>query len=185
MKPVFVLSFPRSRTAWLAAYLTGAGIPCFHEAWRQARTTRELRTMMEERGDDVVVNADCCNWFFLEDLSKEFPDAKYVIVERDWFEIARELDVVFGQHDWEPMLLAYKRVMRAVNGYSVNCAAWTAEISLNIFRYIGGPKRVMDEHWHALMHRLWIQVTKEDVADLLGMAASGNLDHLTNRMKGV
>lgn len=182
MQPVFILSYPRSRTAWLAAYLTGAGIPCFHEAWREAKDVKALRAMMEARGTGVVVNADCSNWFFLDEIEQEFPDAKYVRIDRAWDEVSAELIDVFGPVDMEPLHRAYVMVHRPIVGFSIDCHLWTPDVTTALVRFMAGDWSI-SPHWHELMHRLMIQVTKDDVTDLLERSARGELDHLAARLK--
>ena len=91
MTPVFILSLPRSRTAWLATFFCHGDTYALHEGLIQCASVPELKTLMESTGRSVVVNSDCGNVLFLEEIRKTFPQAKYIVIERPYEEVAQEL----------------------------------------------------------------------------------------------
>lgn len=91
MTPVFILSLPRSRTAWLATFFCYGESYAFHEGLLRCKSPNDLKTLFEATGKDVVVNSDCGNILFLEQIQQLFPNAKYIVVERDYSEVSNEL----------------------------------------------------------------------------------------------
>ena len=83
MNPFFILCLPRSRSAWLANFLTYGPSFCFHEGLIGCSDTKALRRKMETSGTSIVGNSDCGNIFFIDEIMKEFPDARLVVVRRD------------------------------------------------------------------------------------------------------
>lgn len=99
MNTFFILSLPRSRTAWLANFLTYEDSFCFHEALSTAGSIRGLRRMFERTGKEIVGNSDCANILLLPRLMEEFPDAKYVIIDRYAGDVAESLESVGLPYD--------------------------------------------------------------------------------------
>jgi len=112
MTPVFILSLPRSRTAWLATFFCHGDTYAFHEGLIQCASVPELKELMESTGRSVVVNSDCGNVLFLDEIRKTFPQAKYIVVERDYAEVAAELEAM-GAPDQGEVLLALQRLEEA------------------------------------------------------------------------
>ena len=83
MSPFFILCLPRSRSAWLANFLTYGPSFCFHEGLIGCSDTKALRRKMEATGSTVVGNSDCGNIFHIDEIMEEFPDARLVVVRRD------------------------------------------------------------------------------------------------------
>lgn len=186
MKPVFILSLPRSRTAWLATYLNHGNVFAFHEAFKLVKTVKQLRVLMESKSKHggPVVNVDCSNWFFLKELQDEFPDALYIRIDRDVAEVEASARESFGPQDYPVLFEAYHRAIEASlvrAAMVVDYARWNAEESLNIWNLVTGGD-VMDSDWHRQMHDLWIQLTPEAVREEVRMGEAGALLHLSRRM---
>jgi hypothetical protein len=78
MSPFFITGLPRSRTAWLANFMTYGGAYCRHEGlWKEAETITWLGAG-PHRG-----LADSTLPFAWERLSQSFPTFSLVIVERE------------------------------------------------------------------------------------------------------
>lgn len=128
MTPVFILSLPRSRTAWIATFFCHGDTYAFHEGLIQCASVAGLKTLMESTGRSVVVNSDCGNVLFLDEIRKTFPQAKYIVIERDFEEVTQELadiglpeqgEVLLASHRLEeakqtlnPLVLSYDRLDR-------------------------------------------------------------------------
>lgn len=89
MTPYFITGLPRSRTAWLANYLSYGESLCLHDAFVQHRNMKALRGAMEKCGVAYVGHADPANCLFWEAIQDEFPGAKWVVVQRDEREAAQ------------------------------------------------------------------------------------------------
>lgn len=85
--PFLIFGLPRSRTAWLAAFLCGEGIRCEHELLARCRSFRDFRfhlTDRTDRSDLIFGNADSGMLFYLEQVLESAPEGtRMVLVERD------------------------------------------------------------------------------------------------------
>jgi hypothetical protein len=72
----FVLGLPRSRTAWLANFLTYDNHFCFHEAMNGCRSIDEYK-------EKLAYNGDSNTGMMLFNMNALFPDSPKVIIERD------------------------------------------------------------------------------------------------------
>ena len=79
----FVLGLPRSRTCWLANFLTYDRHYCFHEGMNTCKSLSEYK---EKLGTDF---GDSSTATMLFDINREFPDAPKIIIESD---IQRSID---------------------------------------------------------------------------------------------
>lgn len=185
MTPWFVLSAPRSRTAWLSVFLTGAGVPCFHEAWAQVKTAKQLRTLMESKGDGPVVNSDCSNVFFFEELRVEFPTAQYIRIEQADETVIRSLTESYGGNGYQEMLQCYRRAnaqiaQRQPAAISLDCDTWDRAESARVYRAITGTE--VDAGWLTQVSGMLVQLMPETIADQLAMGRTGALTHISRRM---
>jgi Sulfotransferase domain len=97
MKTFFVMSLPRSRTAWLANFLTYEDSYCFHEGLLQVPSPLHFRELFSSTGKSVVGNSDCGNVFFINEILDTFPDAKFVVVDRPPEEVVDSLQAMGPQ----------------------------------------------------------------------------------------
>ena len=70
----FILGLPRSRTAWLANFLTYDDLFCYHEGIDGCSSMEEYKNKI---GDD----GDSCTGLVMLDIDRYFPDAKKVIID--------------------------------------------------------------------------------------------------------
>lgn len=181
MNPVFILTMPRCRTAWLSAYLTGGGIFCFHEAWKIATTAKELRALMQEKGE-TVVNCDATNWLFLDEIEQEFPNARFIEIVRD--DVEQGWSDAFGVHDWTDTRRAYAaahRLPRNGMALTVDFNDWTAHTSLELWNVIAQGKP-LDPHWHQQMHTFFVQVTEDTLQEYGDGTRAGRYDHIIQKL---
>lgn len=73
---MFVVGLPRSRTAWLSAFLSQSGTHFYHDGFNGCHS-------LDEYKEKIAHSGDCSTGLMLIDISKEFPEAKVVIVEKD------------------------------------------------------------------------------------------------------
>lgn len=91
MNNFFIISLPRSRSAWLSNLLTFGDSFCFHEGFVGCDSLKALRGKMEATGFKTVGNSDCMNILLIENILEEFPDAKFVFVHRPKEQVIEEL----------------------------------------------------------------------------------------------
>lgn len=98
MKPFFITGLPRSGTAWCANLLSFGESFCFHEGFLEVDPGdyAGLRKVMESAGTQFVGSSDPMNCLAWRELAKEFPDSKWVIVERPLVDAARSASTAFG-----------------------------------------------------------------------------------------
>ena len=92
--PFFIISLPRSGTAWLANFLTYGDAFCFHEGLFGCASLDQYAELFNGVEKSVVGNADTGAIFILPALFKRYPDAKYVFVIRDLVDISASLQRV-------------------------------------------------------------------------------------------
>jgi hypothetical protein len=106
-----VLGLPRSRTAWLANFLTYDGQFCFHEGVNGCNSIEEYKVKVEGKGDSNT-------GLMLFDFEKHFPDAKIIIIDSD---IDRAVD--FGRDiyglDIEIEMVVAKNRLDKMKGFHV------------------------------------------------------------------
>lgn len=84
----FMLSLPRSRSAWMTEFLRPYTAAAWHCPLQQCESIRELRVKIDLAPQGQVFIADVAALFFFDQLLVEFPGAKYVVVHRP----AREVE---------------------------------------------------------------------------------------------
>ena len=89
----FITGLPRSKTAWFAAYFSNDNYRCYHE--RVA--THGLGTILQQKSDPQIITgvSDSALLAYWEDLELVFPNAKWLVVNRDFEECKRSC-LVFG-----------------------------------------------------------------------------------------
>ena len=90
MTPFFVLSMPRSRSAWMAAWLAYGGDIVKHDAIATAGSVTELHGLAQTPGIRGFV--ETAGAYFPRTLLAAFPGAKFLIVRRDKDQVAESLD---------------------------------------------------------------------------------------------
>ncbi len=184
MNPVFILSYPRSRTAWLSVFLTGCGIPCIHEGWKYAKTAQELRVLMESMGTGAVVNSDCSNIFFLDELKQEFPEARYIVILNDDQAVVESLKQSYGDHDYTELVTAYRRAYRDLDVEPLmvlDCRTWSLVDSVRLAHCIGGV--VPPKWWVESCSGLLVQLMPDQILRDIDLAHMGAVGHIHEHMR--
>lgn len=78
----FIASLPRTRTAWLANWLTCGDSTCHHEALRFCASGAEIKKYFEATGAPYVGDSDSGLPFMIDEVMGEFPEARLVVIER-------------------------------------------------------------------------------------------------------
>ncbi|MCK5604799.1 hypothetical protein KAR91_23115 [Candidatus Pacearchaeota archaeon] len=93
MKSFFITGLPRTRTAWLANFLTYDDSFCFHEVIKEFKV-EDWKGLFESMGKEYVGNSDSGIPFLVDQIKAAFPQAKWVLIERDGSEAWRSLSKV-------------------------------------------------------------------------------------------
>jgi hypothetical protein len=86
----FICALPRSRTAWLANFLSYNACHCFHEPFNEY-AIEDLTALFRSTGKQYVGISDGLNTLFIERLLKVFPTAKLVVVRRPAVEVTKRM----------------------------------------------------------------------------------------------
>jgi len=180
MRPIFVLSMPRSRTAWFAAYLNGLGIPAYHEAWRYVKNAKEFRELWS--GRDLVVNSDSINVLFYDEIRQEFPEAKFIKINRSLEEVKRSATASYGEIDESILDRWYSILQKVQVEREVEFEEWGPGQSYELVRFM--TDKWIDLNWHTLAHAFKIEVNVERIFKDHMLVSSGAVDHITAKLRG-
>ncbi len=128
----FIAALPRSRTAWLAEFMTHGESYCFHEAMANCSTHAEVMNKLS--GYKHVGNSDSGLMFF--PIKKYYPDSPVLIVERDLDEICDSLEKIglFNDNAYR-FLVECKRLLDKMDGRRVDFHAMNYK---EIWEYLVG-----------------------------------------------
>jgi hypothetical protein len=87
--PFFILSLPRSRSAWLSVWLSYGGRPCWHDMLGQVDDVAGLRRYAENGACGFVETAGS---YFPHTLAHHFPESKFLFVVREEEAVASSLN---------------------------------------------------------------------------------------------
>jgi len=99
----FILGLPRSRTAWLANFLTYDGLFCYHEASNGCKTVEEYKDKLKDCGDANTGMA----FFKIEEM---FPDSKFIVIDSDPQNTIDYARNTYGITDIKPFLELKERL---------------------------------------------------------------------------
>jgi len=98
--PFFITGIPRSRTAWLANFLTWGNAFCHHDLLRLGCSVPALRRNLEATRAEIVGDSDSALLHFAPQLVREFPTARWLLVKRPSAECARDFVSYFKAHPY-------------------------------------------------------------------------------------
>ncbi|HTI69677.1 MAG TPA: hypothetical protein VMF06_06910 [Candidatus Limnocylindria bacterium] len=101
MKPkFFITGLPRTRTAWMAHYMSAQGVLCLHEPEVGCASLDELADRLESipEGSALGVSSSGLAWF-QRGLRDRYPDAKWVVIRRLAAEVAKSLAACFPEQN--------------------------------------------------------------------------------------
>lgn len=172
----FMVCLPRSRSAWLAEFLKPVA-HTMHDPLKQCESIDELGNKLDEilfvRPHRPVFVADTAAALLFDEISKRFPDAKYLFVERAMPEVigsvARQRGFgVFGiqqaLHLSESRFWLARNVARARHDLMLEVAYKEMDQRLrNIWRFVGGDALLSPSYAEAMKRRN-IQIPFEEQA---------------------
>lgn len=91
MTPFLILGYPRSRTAWLANFLSYGNIACGHEMLSECRFPDHLPHCISELGAEFCGTADTFASFWYDQLRVLMPGAAVVVVRRHLSDVKASL----------------------------------------------------------------------------------------------
>lgn len=100
---VFVTGLPRSRTAWLANWLSWGESICLHDAFQHAPSFEAFCDTLNALPYQVVGHSDPANVFVWRKLQETYPGAKWIVIERDFEAVYVSCKRTFGWTSREPL----------------------------------------------------------------------------------
>jgi len=155
----FILGLPRSRTAWLANFMTYRQTFCYHEGLNGCYTIDDFKQKLGLNKGDSSTGA------VLLDLDHHFPDAKKVIIESDIERSIQYSQEMYGNthEDW---LLHIQSRLYLTEGMRVNVNDIFDKLK-DIWEYLTESK--YDKSRGDMLKKLNIQV--QDPHDINAKAA--------------
>lgn len=95
----FITGLPRSRTAWLANWLTWGGSFCYHDGFVGCASVDDFASKLRTTPGTHVGNSDPANVCFWQRLVRFFPDASWVIIKRNMDDAMCSSQRAFGSFD--------------------------------------------------------------------------------------
>lgn len=120
--PFIVYALPRSRTAWMAEFLTYGGWGCWHEQSIYMRRIEDLKALLSNPGIGTVETAAAQGWRLLHHYN---PDVNAVVVRRPIDDVVRSMMAtdLKGEAHYEEASL--RKIMeygdRMLSDVSANC----------------------------------------------------------------
>ncbi len=103
----FIMGLPRSRTAWLSNWFTHELSICVHDASRFCDNSQGMKKVLHS-GDAFrpdwfkrrwyYGSADSVNGWWYEGLNKQFPRARFALIERDFDEVSYSCERLFNEN---------------------------------------------------------------------------------------
>jgi len=109
-----ITGLPRSRTAWLANFLTYGGAFCFHEAIRFCKSIEDFRRVTKLPQYKVIGDSDCGALPFVPEIKALFPDLRLLVVRRDAKDAYMDARINLGFRVNENLVEANRRMMENV-----------------------------------------------------------------------
>ena len=187
-KIFFILSTARCRSTWFANLFTYKDSFCYNEETRYINSWEELVDRIEERPEYNVGFEDPELTHYIMTLYKLFPNATYVLLERDREESENSLFVQVKNFSREAITRKFDRWFRDINYIKENVPHYRIHFSqmddineiASVWNYVL-PDSVFDVGRWNLLTSLRITVTIGDKPYKISpysMAAYMNLDHM-------
>ena len=187
-KIFFILSTARCRSTWFANLFTYKDSFCYNEETRYINSWEELVDRIEERPEYNVGFEDPELTHYIMTLYKLFPNATYVLLERDREESENSLFVQLKNFSREAITRKFDRWFRDIDYIKENVPHYRIDFSqmddineiASVWNYVL-PDSVFDVGRWNLLTSLRITVTIGDKPYKISpysMASYMNLDHM-------
>jgi len=172
MSNFLILGLPRSRTAWLANFMSTQGLSCSHEGLNGCRSLKEYRDRFSKDSGDSNTG------LALFDFEPLFEDFKIVIIDSD-IEPAVEFTKKYFSHDSTAFMSELKIRLSGIDGLHIPFSKINDRLE-DIWYYLT-PKQ-FDERRAKMLIGFDVQV--RDVHDFDSVAHEALLesDEITNKI---
>ena len=163
----FILGLPRSRTAWLANFLTYDDLFCYHEGIDGCSS-------MDEYKDKIGNDGDSCTGLVMLDIDRYFPDAKKVIIDTSIDKAVRFGEEAYGV-DMTDIMKSAKNKLDNTDGLHIDLNQIDDRLR-DIWEYV--TDKPFNEKRAELLKKLNVQVKNVfdiDVESMLNLKESNEL----------
>lgn len=170
--PFLILGLPRSRTAWLANFLTFGEIRCGHEMMSEF----SVHGLFEElTGTNLRYegNSDTSAAMFLPDILRYMPDIAIVVVRREIKDVLtglRKMGMSITDHQLRPMVDGLFEAARLENSLTVRFEDLSSESTLRAVQAHCAPGEPFDRQRASMLRDFNIQITPARWAALFDKA---------------
>lgn len=166
----FILGLPRSRTTWLAAFLSNDSTLCYHEKSLEFSNLEDLKTFVMKENCGISDTALILHWQWIK---SNIPGAKIVVIDRPYEDVVYDLKTI--GFDETPMLREIEKKIEIIKKYtSISVVRFSSlnrkEVVERLCNYIGIP---FNEKKFVEFSEMMIQPKKE----LLLERVSRNIDN--------
>lgn len=132
----FITGLPRSRTAWLAAFMTASGYPCKHEAMNNCKSIEEYKKEIKYCSDSNTAIGSI-------KLHSIYPERNVLVIHKD---INMESFVKYGVDNYgalEKNLIEWadgvEKNLRTIDGLHINLSEIDERMP-DIFKFLTGDE---------------------------------------------
>lgn len=113
----FIIGLPRTRSTWLANFLTYKTSFCFHEAIRLCYKIKDMQPLLESIEEQNVGDADTMLIQYKDQIIEMFPSAKWVIIKRDFEDVMLSLGKKFAFKNPEDDRVLFKEIEKKITSF--------------------------------------------------------------------
>lgn len=159
--PFIILGLPRSRTAWLANFLTFGEISCGHEMM----SSLSIHGLFDElTGSNLRYcgDADTAASMFLTDILRYMPDIPIVVVRRETKDVLtglRKMGMSITEHQLRPMMDGLCEAVKLENTLVVRFEDLDSESTLRAVQSHCAPGEPFDRQRASMLRDFNVQIT--------------------------
>lgn len=131
----FIFCLPRSRSLWVANFLTWGDAFCHHEGWVNCETVSDFEKKMRGR----TGNCGSDNLLFSEWIFENYPVAKFVYLSRDIERINHSLNPITGDPLDDKLVQKGIRLAEEVverGGMLIDVDSWDSSTSRALWTFL-------------------------------------------------
>ena len=113
----FITGLPRTRSTWLANFLTYNSGFCFHEAIRLCYKIEDMKPLLDSVSASNSGDADAMLVFYIDKIIEIFPDAKWVVIKRSLEEVMDSLRKRYNFRNPEADRKLFERAEEKINNF--------------------------------------------------------------------
>lgn len=171
MRNFLIVGFPRSRTAWLANFLTHGNVSCGHELLSDCSTMADLPRLMDSGLPYCGSSETAAGHFMPLVISAVKPEA-IICVHRHFEDVRNSLRSIGVQDDLRPLLDGLQYATLLPQSIQVKFSDLDDEETCRAILQHVAQGEHFDSRRFRMLRDFNVQITKARIADLSGTSAS-------------